>query len=146
MAAGDYQGTYSADKVVITVGGVIVSGFGDGDFVTAKYDEDRFTKKVGADGEVGRSRTASRAGTIEITLSQTSKANDELSALFNLSQFGSYDAPINVGVADLSGRSVATSSKSWIKTAPDMTFGKEIGERTWALDCADLILSFGGNG
>ena len=145
MAAGDFQGTYSADKVVVTIGGVIVTGFADGDFVTAKYDEDRSTKKVGADGEVGRSRNPSKAGTIEVILSASSKANDELSALFNLKQIGGFETPIPVGIADLSGRSVASSSKSWLKTAPDMTFGKEIGDRTWVIDCADLTLSYGGN-
>ena len=72
MPAGDYQGTYAAEKVVITVGGVILTGTTDGDFVTAKYDEDRYTAKAGADGEVGRSKTASRMGTIEIVLSSSS--------------------------------------------------------------------------
>lgn len=145
MAAGNFQGTYAAEKVVVTVGGVIVSGFTDGDFLTAKYDEDRYTKRVGADGEVGRARTASRSGSIEIVLSATSPANDELSALFNLAQIGGIDPPIPVGITDLSGRSVAGASKAWIKTAPDMKFGNEVGERTWVLDCADLVLNYGGN-
>jgi len=146
MAAGDYQGTYAAEKVIVTVGGVIISGFDDGDFITVKFSEDRYTVKSGADGEVGRAKTASRVGEIEINLSATSKANDELSALFNLAQIGGIDRPIPFGVADLSGRSVAGASKAWIKTAPDLTFGKEIGSRTWTLTAADLTISYGGNG
>lgn len=146
MPAGDYQGTYAAEKVIVTVGGVIITGFTDGDFVTAKYDEDRYMKKVGADGEVGRSKNASRAGTVEIVLSSTSKANDELSTLFNLAQIGGIDKPIPLGVADLSGRSLMAASKAWIKTAPDMVFGKEVTDRTWTLDCADMLFTFGGNG
>lgn len=146
MAAGDFQGTYAAEKVVVTVGGVIVTGFTDGDFITAKYDEDRYVKKVGADGEVGRSRNPSKAGTVEIVLSATSKANDELSALFNLAQIAGIDPPIPIAVADLSGRSLAFASKGWVKTAPDLVFGKEVGERTWTLDCADLVITYGGNG
>jgi hypothetical protein len=145
MSAGDYQGTYAAEKVVITVGPVIVTGFTDGDFVTVKYDEDRYTHKAGADGEVGRAKTASRAGTVEITLSATSLANDELSTLFNLAQVGGIDPPIPVGVADLSGRSLAGAAKAWIKTAPDMTFGKDVGERVWTLQGAGLFINYGGN-
>jgi hypothetical protein len=145
MAAGDYQGTYAAEKVVITVGSVIVTGFTDGDFITAKYDEDRYTHKAGADGEVGRAKTASRAGTIEITLSATSDANDELSLLFNLGQLGGIDPPVPVSVADLSGTSLAAAAKAWIKTAPDMTFGKDIGERVWTLQCAGLLITYGSN-
>ena len=146
MATGDYQGTYAAEKVVVTVGGVIITGFADGDFITAKYDEDRYIKKIGADGEVGRSRTASRAGTIEIVVSATSKANDELSALFNFAQIGGIDPPVPIAVADLSGRALCLASKAWVKTAPDMKFSKEIAENTWVMDAADLTFTFGGNG
>jgi len=143
---GTYQGTYAAEKVVVAVGGVIVSGFGDGDFITAKFDEDRFVKRVGADGEVGRSKNASKSGTIEIVLSGTSGANDELTRLFNLNMIGGVDAIIPVSVVDLSGRTVLFAGKAWLKTAPDVVFGKEISDRTWTIDCADLSYGVGGNG
>lgn len=146
MAAGDYSGTYAAEKVIVTVGGVIVTGFDDGDFIDVSYVNDRYTSKAGADGEVSRSKTADRLGEITITLSATSKANDELSALFNLGQIGGFEAPVPFGVADLSGRSFATASKCWIKTAPNMVFGTEVGSREWVLEAADLIMNYGGNG
>lgn len=146
MAAGNYQGTYAAEQGVTIVGGAIITGFGDGDYITVKYDEDRYIKKTGCDGEVGRSRTASRAGTIEIVTSATSKANDELSAIFNFAQIGGIDPPVVFSHADLSGRSFAAASKAWIKTTPDYKFGKEIGENVWILDAADLAINFGGNG
>lgn len=146
MSAGDYQGTYSAEKVIVTLGGIILSGFEDGDFLSAKYVDDRYTVKVGADGEVGRSKTASRLGEVTITLSQTSAANDALSAAFNLDSMGGMDLAIPFGVADLSGRTVVAASKAWIKTAPDVTFGKELGTREWVLQCADLLMTVGGNG
>lgn len=146
MPAGDYQGTYAAEKVVVTVGGVIVTGWGDGDYITAKYDEDRYMAKVGADGEVGRSKNASRLGTIEMVLSSSSKANDELSSLFNLGQIGGIDSPVPVAVSDLSGRDAAFCSNGWLMTTPEMVKGKEVGERTWVFQCADLTLNFGGNG
>src|ERR1700693_408798 len=144
MSAGDFQGTYAAKKVIISIGGVTISGFTDGDFVTVKYDEDRYTKKAGADGEVGRSKNASRAGSIEVVLSGTSMANDELSALFNLAQIGGIDPPIPIAVADLSGRSLAAASNAWIKTVPDLVFGKDITDRKWTFDVADLVINVGG--
>ncbi|MGN6701455.1 MAG: phage structural protein [Burkholderiaceae bacterium] len=143
--AGKFEGTYSADQVTVTVGGVIVSGFTDGDFVSAEYDDDRFKKHVGADGDVGRAKNPSRAGNITVTLSASSPANDELSALFNLESLAGVDAPIAIGVVDLSGRTVIAASKAWIKKAPKVGFGKEIGSREWVLDCADLSMFIGGN-
>lgn len=145
MAAGDYQGTYAADKVIVIVGGIPVSGFADGTFVTAKYEADRYIKKVGADGEVSRSKNADKSGTIEIVLSQTSASNDALSALFGLSALAGIDPVVPVAVTDLSGRSLVAASKCWLKTSPEVTFGREIGERTWVLEAADLLISVGGN-
>lgn len=142
MSAGDFQGTYSAEQVIITVGNVIVSGFADGDFITAKYDEDRYGMKVGADGEVARNKTASRTGTIEIVLSASSAANTELSELFNLSLLGGFDDSIPVGVADLSGNGLVTASRCWLKTAPDFVRGKEVSEQTWTLQAADMAITY----
>lgn len=142
MSAGDFQGTYSAEQVIVTVGGVIVTGFGDGDFITAKHDEDRYTHKVGADGEVGRAKNANRAGTIEIVLASTSRANRELGDLFKLSLMGGTDEPVSVSVADLSGNSECYASTAWLKTSPDFSRGKEISEQTWTLQAADLAFAY----
>lgn len=143
---GTYQGTYAADKVVITIGAVILSGWTDGDYVTAEYAEDRSFSKAGADGEVGRSLNPSRLGTIEVTLSATSGANDQLSAQFGLANLASITAAFPITVIDLSGRTVIGATKGWLKTAPPVTLGKEIGDRVWTFEAADLTMLVGGNG
>lgn len=146
MAAGTYQGAYNASKVAVMVSGVIVSGFDDGDFVSAAYEGDRATPKVGADGEVGISINPSRLGTITITLSASSLANDELSALANINSLGGFDAAFPISIVDLSGRSLIFASKCWLQTSPEATFGTEIGSREWVFGAADLLMQLGGNG
>jgi len=138
---GNFQGTYDASKVIITIDNVILHGFADGDFLLAKYDEDRYTKVKGIDGEVGRVKTLSKSGTIEFTLSSASKANDELN-VFN-PDFG-YLGVYPISIADLSGRTVAQSSKAWLKTTPDLAKGKEVSDNKWVFDCAELDIVFGG--
>lgn len=145
MAAGDIQEPYSASRVIVIVGGVIVTGFGEGDFITATYDEDRYMTKAGADGEVGVAENTNMMGTVEITVSSTSAANGQLSELFNLGIRGSKFKTVPVRVTDLSGNSVIEASNAWIKTPPDFTYGKEITERVWTLGVADLVYDFGRN-
>lgn len=145
MAAGDYTGTYDPTKVIVSIGGVTVTGWTDGDFITARRSSDSYTKKVGADGEVSRAKNADRTGEIELKLSQTSKANDELSALFNLQLLGGSDTTFPIGIADLSGRTVLAAAQCWLRTAPELTFGMEVGERVWMFDTASLIYQVGGN-
>jgi hypothetical protein len=142
----DFQGTYSADKIIITGGSTVLSGFADGDFVTASYAEDRATPKAGADGGVGVSINASRLGTIVVTLSATSAANDSLSGIFNLDAITGTKTIVPIGVADLNGRTVIAAANCWLQVSPEATFGKEIGDREWTFGAADLVMFMGGNG
>ena len=138
---GNFQGTYDASNVIITIDDVIVHGFADGDFLSAKYDDDRYTKIKGIDGEVGRVRSVSKSGTIEFTLMASSGANDELNS-FN-PDFG-YIGTFPMTVSDLSGRTVITTPKAWLKVPPPVEMGKEIGESKWIFDCAELDIVYGG--
>lgn len=138
--------TYDPTKMVVTVGGVIVSGFADGDFITAKRDEDLYMKRVGADGHVARARNANKAGTIEIKLLQTSPAVNELAALVALDNF-LFDGDILLPIAIVNpgtGAEVVATTQAWLKTPPEMVFGKEVSDRTFVFDCADLKLSLAG--
>lgn len=138
---GNFQGTYDPAKVIITIDGVSLHGFTDGDFFTAKYDDDRYTKIKGIDGEVGRVRSLSTAGVLEFTLAASSKANDELNQ-FN-PDYG-YIGVAPISITDLSGRTVISCEKSWLKTAPEIAMGVDIGEYKWVFDCAKMQIVYGG--
>ena len=138
--------TYDPTKLTVIVGGVIVSGFSDGDFITAKRDEDLYMKRVGADGHVARARNGNKSGTIEIKLLQSSPAVNELAQLVALDNF-LFDGDILIPIAIVSpgdGAELVSSTQSWLKTPPEMVFGKEVGERSFVFDCADLKMSLGG--
>ena len=139
--------TYDPTKLVVIVGGVIVSGFIDGDFITAKRDEDLYMKRVGADGHVARARNGNKSGSIEITLLQSSPAVNEIAALVALDNFF-YDGDILIPISILSpgtNAELVVSTQSWLKTPPEMVFAKEVSDRKFIFDCADLKLSLGGN-
>jgi hypothetical protein len=138
--------TYDPTKMTVVVGGVILSGFSDGDYITAKRDEDLYMKRVGADGHVARARNGNKSGTIEIKLLQSSPAVNELSALLALDNF-LFDGDILVPIAIVSpgtGAEVVASTQSWLKTPPEIVFGKEVNDRTFVFDCTDLRLSLAG--
>lgn len=145
FGSGNYQGAYSADKVIVAIAGIVVSGMGDGDFISAEYADDRVTPKAGADGEVAISVNPSKLGTITLTLSAASASNDELSTAYNLANFVGFTAAFPISVTDLSGRTVLAASKCWLQSAPTVTFGKEVGDREYVFGCADLQMQVGGN-
>jgi hypothetical protein len=137
---------YGFDQVVFTLGGIIIDGFDEGEGFTIST-EPGFTKKVGADGKVTRSKMMNRSATIELKLLQSSATNDALAALFNLD----IAAPNGAGVVPLfirdgSGRAVYKAAEAWIASAPaDVAFGEEATTRTWMIDCAVLERFDGGN-
>jgi hypothetical protein len=138
-------GSYDPAQVIVTVGGIILSGFSDGDHITARRAEDNYFTRVGADGGVARARNANKMGEFEFKLLQTSTANDLLSALFAVDDLVNDGLTlVPVAVIDGSGRSLAVATQCWLKTLPEGVFGKEVSERIWVLTAADLKIFHGG--
>lgn len=143
--AAQLTGSYDPQQVIVTVGGVILSGFSDGDSIIARRAEDEYFTRVGTDGGVARARNASKLGEFEFKLLQTSSANDLLSALIATDDLtNSGQAVVAISVFDGSGRSLAVATECWIKTLPEAVFGKEVSERVWVFSAADLRIFYGG--
>lgn len=136
--------TYNPKKVSILVGGVPITGFAKGTFVKVTRDEDTWTKYVGADGTVTRGKNNNLGGMIEITLAGSSPSNDMLSAL-HIADEASDTGVVPVLVKDLSGTTLHESSAAWVKKPADWEGAKDVTERAWGLDCADLLAFVGGN-
>lgn len=136
--------TYDPKLVVLTVGGVPISGYADGTFISVERSNDMFTKVAGADGIVSRAKSNDKSGTITVTLAQTSSSNDILSA------YAKQDELSNTGVKtvnckDVSGRSTFFTATAWVRRLPGSEFGKEITNREWVLDCDSLEILVGGH-
>ena len=135
---------YNAADVSIIIAGIPVSGFDDGDFLTVERDEDAYTKKVGTDGEVTRSKTNNKSGSATLTLMQTSAVNVLLSALHALDELtGNGVGPFLA--KDNSGSTIHTAQNCWIRKMPASTFSREAGAREWVIDLDKLIPTEGGN-
>lgn len=136
--------TYNPKRYVISFGGHTLTGFADGTFVSVQKAADDFTKVVGADGEVARSASADESATVTLTLLQTSRSNDVLSA------FRREDKLTNLGkkpllIKDLNGTTVASAAEAWIARGPNIENAKEISPRVWVIDCSHLFEHIGGN-
>lgn len=130
--------TYNPKDLIIIFGGVVVSGFADGTFVTVTPNSERFTRTVGADGEVGRAKSNDNTHEVVITLMSTSASNDYLSIVLNA------DKSLNAGVKPLQiidnkGTTLFFWDAAWIVQPPDVEFSKEITERAWTLHTGQVV-------
>jgi hypothetical protein len=124
--------TYDPKKVIITLGGVPISGYADGTFVQIDPNSETWTKKVGADGEVARSLTNDNTHTIQITLMQTSLSNAYLRTVMNA------DKLTGLGMLPLSFTDLNTMEEyfwpqAWVSTDPSTGRAKETTDMQWTI-------------
>jgi hypothetical protein len=135
--------TYSPEDVSVSIAGAVLSGYSEGTFVVVSREEDAYSKVVGSDGDVTRSKNANKSGTIALTLKASSPSNDILSGLATKDELdGSGVAPIIV--KDNSGTTIC-GGKGWVRKKPDAEFAKEVGDREWTFDVGTLTMFIGGN-
>ena len=136
--------TFDPKSVIVTIGGVAMSGYPDGTFLEIVADQQQFTKVTGADGKTTRVKSNNYGALVTLTLSQSSPSNDVLSGFLAL------DRATNAGVVpilikDLSGTTIFFGT-GWIRQFPDVTFANEISNRAWQIDMAEVEIFIGGNG
>jgi hypothetical protein len=132
MAANLLVGTYDAKKVIITFGGVPISGYADGTFVQVDPSAETWTRKVGADGEVSRSLSNDNTHTIQITLGQMSLSNSYLRTAMNA------DKLTGLGMLPLSFTDLNTMEshfwpQAWVSTDPSTGRAKETTDMQWTI-------------
>ncbi len=136
--------TFDPGQVVISFGGVVLSGYADGTFIMVERSSDAFSKVVGAGGDVARVRNRDRSGRVTVTLMQTSLTNDRLSAIAAQDEL----AGTGVGpllIKDLGGTTLISAQSCWIAKVPNQEFGKEFSNREWIFDTSDLEILVGGS-
>lgn len=138
---------YDADQITISFGTATLKGLSEDDFVTIEQDTDDFTDVVGVDGEVTRSKTNDRRGTLTVRLMQTSDSNDLLSAINNADFRAANGAGISaVMVRDRgTGRALYAGPESWIAKPPQVVYGRSAKVREWKIRIANLERLDGGS-
>lgn len=136
--------TYDPADVSVIFDGVPMSGFAEGTFVSIASDADQWTKEVGSDGHVSRTKANNRTATMTLTLMQGSPSNDVLSGYYAADQLDN-SGVVQVMVKDNSGRTRVFSEAGWIQKIPDVEFSNEESSREWTIALAQTDFSVGGN-
>ncbi len=129
MASQELMPTYDPKRVVITFGGAPIQGFAEDSFVECAPAEEKFERKVGADGEIARSFHNNDCYDVTVTLLQTSLSNNTLSKAY------AYDKATGKGLQELSITEIDSGSKhffpqAWVER-PSWARGKNVGEQPW---------------
>lgn len=136
--------SYSPDRVKVIVGVAALSGYADGTFVDIEPLGDGVTSEAGADGEVARAISLDPRHTITITLQQTSRGNDILSALADADRISGGDGAVPVVITDLRGTTMFGGT-GWVQKKAKATFAKGLEAREWVIEAAGAFHNGGSN-
>lgn len=136
--------TYSPDQVKVIVGVAALSGFADGTFVDIEPLGDGVTSEAGADGEVARAMSLDPRHTITVTLQQTSRSNDVLSALHTADKISGGNGTVPVAVTDLRGTTIFGGT-GWVVKKAKATFSKGLEAREWTIEAVGEFANGGSN-
>lgn len=136
--------TYDAKGCAITLDGIIMMDFADGDFIQVSGMAENFESVQGADGSENRNNKNITGCDVNIIVSQTSSSNDLLSAKHAADKLN------NAGKGgflfkDVNGTSIVSSGQAYIKGYADMSNGNSLGTRSWAIRCPQAVILVGGN-
>jgi hypothetical protein len=128
--------TYDPKEVVITFGAVPIDGYADGTFVEVAPSGEAFTRHVGADGEVSRSKSNDNTHNVTVTLKQSSLSNEYLSVCNKADRLTGH-AMLPLSITDLNGGTLYFWAEAWVEV-PSWSFGKEQSDRAWVFHTGQI--------
>ena len=129
--------TFTPQNVSLIFAGIIISSFADGDAIKLAREENVVTKKTGVNGDVARSVSRNKSGTITLKVFETAPETQALLAQFALLEAGADVAPLIF--RDFNSLIEWTADAAWIAKLPEHTHSKDMPVYEWTIDCEKLI-------
>lgn len=127
--------TYDPQDLTVMVNGVYLTGFSE-DMAEFEKDEDGYEVKVGAQGDVARSKINNPLATLSITLLPSSP---QVSMLDKLAISGEL-VPVSI-IYNGDPKETITVTEAYIKKPAARSYGTEAGDREYEVQCLDATYS-----
>lgn len=145
-------GSYSPEDVIVLINHPEfthqVTGFVEtGSFLSFERSVDRATLVSSVDGNhSARVLRRNKAGTITLSLMQTSESNDILSRIGVLDEEAHSNKYLfSILIRDTSGRTVMSASQAFLGNDPVVSFSDGVETYDWTITVAQLDKHIGGN-
>lgn len=134
--------TYSADDLIVIIGGMSVSGLAEGSAVKIKRNKAIFDEKVGMQGDVTRIRNTDKTGLITLELLKSAPTNQALSALALVDE-NTGDGIFPILIKSPNNLTIAAAEHAYIKEWPEIDFADTETSVQWQIAAADLTVNVG---
>lgn len=124
--------TFDPKDVAVIVDGTYLTGFSE-DMVEIEKSENNFETKVGAQGDVVRTKVNNPLGTIKVTLLPSSPQVAFMDKLANTGRL----VPVTVIYAG-TPKETTTVTEAYVNKPATRTYGNEAADREYEIQCLDL--------
>ncbi|MFD1886828.1 phage structural protein [Paenibacillus wenxiniae] len=124
--------TYDPLDLSLQIGGVFITAMSE-DMVEVEKDEESYSVKVGAQGDVIRSKVNNPLATMTLTLLASSP---QLEYLTKLARTGEI-VPVSI-IYNGEVKETITSTQAFVKKLPTRTYGSEAEDREFELQMLDM--------
>lgn len=128
---------YDPGKITIMFRGKLVTAVADGTFVKAARAEKVFKTKVGAQGDVIRTRVRNKMGSVTVTLQSTSDTNTDFSTAIALDELNGTGYGTLL-IKDNNGTTVIEAQTAWLDGPADFEAGDDSSNREYTIACGEL--------
>lgn len=126
---------YNPKLVIVTYGGLPLTGWADGAFLNVESNDDAFTLVIGTSGEGCRSVTNNASAKFTVTLGQWSPSNDYLMICHKVDVATMGANPVlPFIVTNMNNGEGVFSAHAWITKFPTQTYDREAGNREWVFE------------
>jgi hypothetical protein len=115
-----------------------LSGYAEDSFINITANADAFTRHIGADGEVSRSKSADNTHNVTLTLKQSSLSNQHLSTIHQTDKLAG-KSMLPLVITDLNGATLYSWPQAWIQKTPDWGYGKDNADRAWIFQTGQAV-------
>ena len=133
---------YDPKKVLLIVNGAQISGYADGTFINVEFNNDKWTTKVGADGEHVHSKTNDNSATVTVTLLPGAAGNAIFQAQLLL------DEVDNLGifammVRDQHSNTLHATRSGRVMKQPTSVYSQEAEGKEWVITVGNMSATHG---
>ena len=128
---GILQGTFNLAQCAVTIDGLPIDGFGDGDAVTVEYGAPIYNTTVGGDGGYHRANSNDQGGTLTFNLMQTSTVSRRLmEGILRIHELGA-GGTHTISISSLRTGEQIAASQAYPEDRPTYAFGQEVTAREY---------------
>jgi hypothetical protein len=124
--------TYASENVVVTWGGVLLSGFTPDSFITMSRTSDFTETEVGADGDVSISKLPDKTGSVTLAFQTGSDSAKIIAGIVAAQDVNGAVYPATLLVSDPSGRILATLRGAHVMNMSDIDLGSSDSGKSYS--------------